>query len=90
MPSYSTSKLRIPMQDLAAPAAKKLKADAQDEATHTDTLRQPALVTGATLKSYQLDGVEWLISLFTNGISGILADEMGLGCAMDQSAYYIS
>jgi len=35
-------------------------------------LRQPALLTGATLKDYQLEGVEWMISLDQNGISGIL------------------
>ena len=28
---------------------------------------------------YQLDGLNWLISMHTHGLSGILADEMGLG-----------
>jgi ATP-dependent DNA helicase len=41
--------------------------------------RQPKLVTGGTLRSYQLEGLEWLISLYNNGLNGILADEMGLG-----------
>lgn len=41
--------------------------------------RQPALVTGAELRPYQLDGFEWLVSLYENGLNGILADEMGLG-----------
>jgi ATP-dependent DNA helicase len=27
----------------------------------------------------QLAGLEWLISLYENGLNGILADEMGLG-----------
>jgi ATP-dependent DNA helicase len=40
---------------------------------------QPALVTGATLRDYQLAGVQWMISLYENGLNGILADEMGLG-----------
>lgn len=40
---------------------------------------QPALVTGGTLKNYQLEGLEWLVSLYENGLNGILADEMGLG-----------
>ncbi|KAJ7703512.1 hypothetical protein B0H17DRAFT_1194048 [Mycena rosella] len=40
---------------------------------------QPALVTGARLKDYQLEGLQWMVSLHENGISGILADEMGLG-----------
>jgi ATP-dependent DNA helicase len=41
--------------------------------------RQPRLVTGATMRDYQLDGVQWLISLYENGLNGILGDEMGLG-----------
>ncbi|KAF9585858.1 hypothetical protein BGW38_000414 [Lunasporangiospora selenospora] len=41
--------------------------------------RQPSLVTGGILRDYQLAGVEWLISLYENGLNGILADEMGLG-----------
>ncbi|KAF2272042.1 ISWI chromatin-remodeling complex ATPase ISW2 [Westerdykella ornata] len=41
--------------------------------------RQPKLVTGGTMRSYQLEGLEWLLSLYENGINGILADEMGLG-----------
>ncbi|CAO1627411.1 unnamed protein product [Sympodiomycopsis kandeliae] len=41
--------------------------------------RQPALVTGAELRPYQLEGFEWLVSLYENGLNGILADEMGLG-----------
>lgn len=41
--------------------------------------QQPALVTGCVMKDYQLDGLEWLASLYENGLNGILADEMGLG-----------
>ncbi|KAI0232907.1 putative ATPase [Massospora cicadina] len=40
---------------------------------------QPKLLTGAVLRDYQVDGVQWLISLYENGLNGILADEMGLG-----------
>ncbi|KAL6937631.1 hypothetical protein ACO0RG_004147 [Hanseniaspora osmophila] len=32
-----------------------------------------------TLKNYQREGFEWLVSLYSNGLNGILADEMGLG-----------
>jgi ATP-dependent DNA helicase len=35
---------------------------------------QPALVTGAKLRDYQLEGVAWLVSLWENGISGILGE----------------
>ncbi|KAF9929366.1 hypothetical protein FBU30_001632 [Linnemannia zychae] len=41
--------------------------------------RQPKLVTGGILRDYQLAGVEWMVSLYENGLNGILADEMGLG-----------
>lgn len=31
------------------------------------------------MKDYQLEGLDWLVSLYENGLNGILADEMGLG-----------
>lgn len=34
--------------------------------------QQPSLVTGARLKKYQLEGLQWMVSLDQNGISGIL------------------
>uniref|UniRef100_A0A8C7CKW5 SNF2 related chromatin remodeling ATPase 5 n=1 Tax=Oncorhynchus kisutch TaxID=8019 RepID=A0A8C7CKW5_ONCKI len=36
-------------------------------------------VKGGTMRDYQVRGLNWLISLYENGINGILADEMGLG-----------
>ncbi|KAJ2660493.1 DNA-dependent ATPase fun30 [Coemansia sp. RSA 1200] len=43
-------------------------------------LTQPAMINNAfSLKSYQLEGVEWLTCLRNARASGILADEMGLG-----------
>ena len=44
-----------------------------------ETVRQPSMMTGGTLKDYQLKGLQWLVSLYNNNINGILADEMGLG-----------
>ena len=41
--------------------------------------KQPDLVTGGLMRTYQLEGLEWLQSLYENGLNGILADEMGLG-----------
>lgn len=35
----------------------------------------------AQLKEYQLKGLNWLATLYEQGINGILADEMGLGKA---------
>ena len=40
---------------------------------------QPEAVTGGVMRSYQLEGLYWLASLYENGLNGILADEMGLG-----------
>lgn len=42
-------------------------------------MQQPPNLVGGVLMHYQLEGLQWLISLWENGISGILADEMGLG-----------
>ncbi|KAF6766320.1 DNA ATP-dependent helicase [Ephemerocybe angulata] len=42
------------------------------------TVAQPKLLM-ATLKEYQLKGLNWLATLYEQGINGILADEMGLG-----------
>ncbi|KAJ1662180.1 chromatin remodeling complex Adenosinetriphosphatase [Coemansia sp. RSA 1813] len=39
----------------------------------------PSYVTGGTMRDYQQRGLNWMISLYENGINGILADEMGLG-----------
>ncbi|KAL9108237.1 MAG: hypothetical protein Q9227_006975 [Pyrenula ochraceoflavens] len=62
----------------------------QQEATKFDTnpeslgahdlvaSQQPKLVKGK-MRNYQLQGLEWLKTLFMNGLNGILADEMGLG-----------
>ncbi|KAL3467616.1 SNF2 family N-terminal domain-containing protein [Aspergillus heterothallicus] len=41
--------------------------------------QQPAPVTGGKMRKYQLEGLEWMKSLWMNGLCGILADEMGLG-----------
>jgi len=49
--------------------------------------KQPALVTGTVLRDYQLAGVEWIISLYENGLNGILADEMGLGKTIQAIAF---
>ena len=40
---------------------------------------QPEMLVGGTLKTYQLAGLQWLVSLYNNNLNGILADEMGLG-----------
>ncbi|KAI9688067.1 MAG: hypothetical protein M1822_001572 [Bathelium mastoideum] len=49
--------------------------------------RQPEPVTGGVMRGYQLEGLEWLISLYENGLNGILADEMGLGKTIQTIAF---
>ncbi|KAF3942245.1 hypothetical protein ABW19_dt0202314 [Dactylella cylindrospora] len=73
--------------ETTAAVKEALEAAADDDntetfgATATEKLhtRQPKLVTGCVMKEYQLEGLEWMASLFENGLNGILADEMGLG-----------
>lgn len=79
-----------------APNAKRTKVDssgkigqASSTANSADgAFEQPALITGATLKDYQLEGVAWMAGLHKNGISGILADEMGLGKTLQTIAFH--
>ncbi|GER44714.1 chromatin remodeling complex subunit [Striga asiatica] len=40
---------------------------------------QPSMLQGGELRQYQLEGLQWMLSLFNNNLNGILADEMGLG-----------
>jgi ATP-dependent DNA helicase len=52
--------------------AKRSKPAETSDVKGSVKLPQPALITGATLRDYQLEGVAWMISLHKNGISGIL------------------
>ena len=63
-----------------AEAADGFETKATDLATREPySAHQPAEVTGGTMREYQLAGLDWLVSLYENGLNGILADEMGLG-----------
>jgi ATP-dependent helicase STH1/SNF2 len=42
-----------------------------------EEVKQPSILTFGTLKSYQIAGLKWLVSLYNNKLNGILADEMG-------------
>ncbi|KAM3588764.1 chromatin remodeling complex Adenosinetriphosphatase [Umbelopsis sp. WA50703] len=55
--------------------------DEDEEGSDLPTVftESPKYVAGGTLRDYQIQGLNWMISLFENGINGILADEMGLG-----------
>ncbi|XP_074494910.1 putative global transcription activator SNF2L2 isoform X2 [Sebastes fasciatus] len=41
--------------------------------------KQSTLLINGLLKHYQVQGLEWMVSLYNNNLNGILADEMGLG-----------
>ena len=62
-------------KEAAKAAARKFEAHTVQEVIE----KQPSNLVGGTLKPYQVQGLQWLISLYNNKINGILADEMGLG-----------
>ncbi|EJC99481.1 uncharacterized protein FOMMEDRAFT_128129 [Fomitiporia mediterranea MF3/22] len=73
------AKRRKKLVESDSESEEEMKQHDQNEVKEEESFQQPALVTGGTLKDYQLEGVAWMASLWENGISGILADEMGLG-----------
>ncbi|EED17707.1 SNF2 family helicase/ATPase, putative [Talaromyces stipitatus ATCC 10500] len=58
--------------------AELLKDEKSGGETATIFRESPAFINGE-MRDYQIAGLNWLVSLHENGISGILADEMGLG-----------
>ncbi|OZJ01930.1 hypothetical protein BZG36_04839 [Bifiguratus adelaidae] len=59
--------------------AEILKDEKEVISAPTVFTESPPYVSGGTMRDYQIQGLNWMISLFENGINGILADEMGLG-----------
>ena len=58
--------------EMVEPHSKRAKPEEKDRPK--PVFAQPPLLTGATLKDYQLEGVAWMVSLWNNGISGILGE----------------
>ncbi|CAB9508745.1 Probable chromatin-remodeling complex ATPase chain [Seminavis robusta] len=54
-------------------------ADLEDDAQTTFLTTQPTTLGFGKMRTYQLEGLNWMIRLQENGVNGILADEMGLG-----------
>lgn len=52
-----------------------LLSEAEANNTHRLTV-QPSCIKFGTMREYQLQGLNWMIHLYDNGINGILADEM--------------
>ena len=61
--------------------------DMKEKKQITRLYYQPSILTGGKLTYYQLDGLNWLISLYERGLNGILADEMGLGKTIQSIAF---
>lgn len=58
-----------------------------DESHRTIITESPLYIKDGTLREYQIQGLNWLISLYENRLSGILADEMGLGKTLQTIAF---
>ncbi|CAM9364785.1 unnamed protein product [Ectocarpus fasciculatus] len=50
-----------------------------EDTAPTFLTKQPPSISGGTMRSYQLEGLNWMVNLQAQGTNGILADEMGLG-----------
>lgn len=67
-------------QHLQPPANKKQKTSVETDNGRVWQYPLPSLLSkNITVKQYQREGYEWLISLYSNGLNGLLSDEMGLG-----------
>jgi ATP-dependent DNA helicase len=74
-----TEDAAVEAPESSATPAQTEAENASDQTSKIYMGKQPALITGAKLRDYQLAGVQWMVSLYENGLNGILADEMGLG-----------
>nr|CAG8447490.1 7168_t:CDS:10 [Entrophospora candida] len=58
----------------------ELLKDEADESNEITTFTEsPSYIKNGVMRDYQIQGLNWLISLYENQLNGILADEMGLG-----------
>ncbi|PMD44194.1 hypothetical protein L207DRAFT_630564 [Hyaloscypha variabilis F] len=67
--------------------AELLKDEKAGGSAETVFRDSPGFIKGGEMRDYQVAGLNWLISLHENGISGILADEMGLGKTLQTIAF---
>ncbi|KAL8803252.1 MAG: hypothetical protein Q9182_003283 [Xanthomendoza sp. 2 TL-2023] len=77
-------RMRRTEQEEDAELLKDEKRGGQAETVFRDS---PAFVQNGEMRDYQVAGLNWLVSLHENGISGILADEMGLGKTLQTIAF---
>ncbi|KAL8746704.1 MAG: hypothetical protein Q9184_007709, partial [Pyrenodesmia sp. 2 TL-2023] len=67
--------------------AELLKDEKRGGKAETVFRESPPFVQNGEMRDYQVAGLNWLVSLHENGISGILADEMGLGKTLQTIAF---
>ena len=67
--------------------AELLKDEKRGGQAETIFRESPGFIKGGEMRDYQVAGLNWLVSLHENGISGILADEMGLGKTLQTIAF---
>lgn len=67
----------------------ELMEDEEDELEGDTTVmtQSPSYIKKGILRDYQIYGLNWLISLHENKLSGILADEMGLGKTLQSISF---
>lgn len=82
-PQYNDKKAKTAVAAMLTRSQEDRSADdgilTEEEKCEIEQAKLVPLMTGGKLKSYQIKGVKWLISLWQNGLNGILADQMGLG-----------
>ncbi|MCJ1383811.1 hypothetical protein MMC17_006925 [Xylographa soralifera] len=67
--------------------AELLKDEKRGVQAETIFRESPPFIKNGVMRDYQVSGLNWLVSLHENGISGILADEMGLGKTLQTIAF---
>lgn len=66
----------------------ELLEEEEEEGTPASVLTEsPSYIKSGVLRDYQVQGLNWLLSLHDNRLSGILADEMGLGKTLQTIAF---
>ncbi|KAI4124351.1 MAG: hypothetical protein LQ341_007086, partial [Variospora aurantia] len=80
----AAGRMRRTEQEEDAELLKDEKRGGKAETVFRDS---PAFIQNGEMRDYQVAGLNWLVSLHENGISGILADEMGLGKTLQTIAF---
>ncbi|EIN05640.1 hypothetical protein PUNSTDRAFT_145612 [Punctularia strigosozonata HHB-11173 SS5] len=79
LPASSTFFLNLQKEIESAASEAPVKGGSTEYIPFHELDEQPKLVTGGTLKDYQLHGLSFLVWMWKNGMNCILGDEMGLG-----------